>query len=162
MDGHNATPSTLVPPRRARRGACREDANSPDTTKVASGKNRPHLCDGSANRDTIPQAKTGRSPRLLKAIECGVRFRSTAPYPAASECAAFIDRKASRQDMGLAFGGLGSPRRRWIFASHGQRSTACMTHGPFWGARDGETNVRSSSLFGGAGGLQSSAGEAAR
>src|ERR1022692_926023 len=106
MDGHNATPSTLVPPRRARRGACREDANSPDTTKVASGKNRPHLCDGSANRDTIPQAKTGRSPRLLKAIECGVRFRSTAPYPAASECAAFIDRKASRQDMGLAFGGL--------------------------------------------------------
>src|ERR1035438_7027443 len=115
-------PSTLVPPRRAGRGACREDVNSPDTTKVASGKNRPHLCDGSANRDTIPQGKTGRSPRLLKAIECGVRFRSTAPYPAASERAAFIDCKASRQDMGLAFaGGMRAALNSWREAEGGGR-----------------------------------------
>jgi len=43
--------------------------------------------------------------RLLGATECGTRFRSTAPYPAASKRPVRIDRKASRQDRGLAFGG---------------------------------------------------------
>ena len=35
-------------------------------------------------------------------MDCGIRFRATAPYPAASERATFIDCKASRQDMRLA------------------------------------------------------------
>jgi len=59
-------------------------------------------CDGMANRDTMPQAKIGCPIRLLGAIECAIRFRSTAPYPAASKRPAGIDRKASRQDRGLA------------------------------------------------------------
>jgi hypothetical protein len=59
-----------------------------------------------ANRDTMPQAKIGSPIRLLGAAECGIRFRSTAPYPAASKRAGRIDRKASRQDTGLAFSGF--------------------------------------------------------
>lgn len=38
------------------------------------------------------------------AAKCVTRFRSTAPYPAASDRVARIDRKPSQHDRGLAFG----------------------------------------------------------
>ena len=59
-NGRAETPSTIGPARKASSRACPEDANSLDPTKVARGKNRSHPCDGSANRDTIPQVKTRR------------------------------------------------------------------------------------------------------
>ena len=59
-NGRAETPSTIGPARRASNRACPEDANSLGPTKVACGKSRSHPCDGSANRDTIPQAKARR------------------------------------------------------------------------------------------------------
>ena len=63
-----------------------------------------------ANRDTMPQAKIGCPTRLLGATEGGIRFRSTDRFPAAIQCAGLIDRTASRQDRGLAFGSFDMTR----------------------------------------------------